>query len=490
MNDPKNTETLFLLLFLPLFSVPIVFLRQVVGMKTFGVFIPIILAYSLLHIGLEVGLSSFLLLTFLGIITDRLLVGMNILPTARKSLGLFFLGFYALIIVVISIAYAIPVAYLGVPFIITVYMMDKFNTITDEEGFWSAFWMLAQTFGVAVLTYLLYMWIKPQVLDFQLLVNLFCISFCIDVALALYSGPRISEFIRFKKILAPLQIGAGFLGMNFRNAELIEKYNTVESKKIVDDKVLTKQILEPYDIPTTTMLGVIESTEESKINTILNELKPPFVLKPANGYAGKGIIIIESEENGIYTDIKNKEWKRTALVEIIQEMVKGTFSLNAEEESGDTAMIEEKLIPPVFFTDLAEKGLPDIRVIYFHDIAIGAMIRIPTEKSDGKANLSLGAFAGDIDLETGEIKGVYNKFGKSVDHISIGNIMPQWENLLEVGRKAVEASGLGYAGADIVYDQEKGPIIMELNARPGLMIQNITGINLRKKIDEIEKDML
>jgi glutathione synthase/RimK-type ligase-like ATP-grasp enzyme len=44
-----------------------------------------------------------------------------------------------------------------------------------------------------------------------------------------------------------------------------------------------------------------------------------------------------------------------------------------------------------------------------------------------------------------------------------------------------ELCGLGYIGVDMVLDQEKGPLILELNARPGLNIQiaNDCGLTLR-----------
>lgn len=44
-----------------------------------------------------------------------------------------------------------------------------------------------------------------------------------------------------------------------------------------------------------------------------------------------------------------------------------------------------------------------------------------------------------------------------------------------------ELCGLGYIGVDMVLDEEKGPLILELNARPGLNIQiaNDCGLTLR-----------
>ncbi len=52
----------------------------------------------------------------------------------------------------------------------------------------------------------------------------------------------------------------------------------------------------------------------------------------------------------------------------------------------------------------------------------------------------------------------------------------------------MEVTGLGYLGVDIVIDRDRGPLILEMNARPGLNIQiaNCTGLSSRvNRIDEI-----
>jgi hypothetical protein len=44
---------------------------------------------------------------------------------------------------------------------------------------------------------------------------------------------------------------------------------------------------------------------------------------------------------------------------------------------------------------------------------------------------------------------------------------------------------LGYPGVDLVIDEELGPLVMEVNARPGLQVQNITGIGLGEGLGEV-----
>lgn len=66
--------------------------------------------------------------------------------------------------------------------------------------------------------------------------------------------------------------------------------------------------------------------------------------------------------------------------------------------------------------------------------------------------------------------------------------IPQWDFILETSAKGYEVTGLGYLGVDMVIDRDLGPLILEMNARPGLNIQiaNVAGLaNRLARIDEI-----
>ena len=65
--------------------------------------------------------------------------------------------------------------------------------------------------------------------------------------------------------------------------------------------------------------------------------------------------------------------------------------------------------------------------------------------------------------------------------------MPFWREHLLIGAKAFEMTGLGYLGADIVLDANKGPMMLELNARPGLAVQIANGLGLYKALKRVDK---
>jgi alpha-L-glutamate ligase-like protein len=122
-----------------------------------------------------------------------------------------------------------------------------------------------------------------------------------------------------------------------------------------------------------------------------------------------------------------------------------------------------------------------------------AMVRLPTRASDGKANLHQGAVGAGVNLATGvTLAGVLNNLLVD-DHPDTGAVVagleiPHWDFILETSARGYEVTGLGYLGVDMVIDADLGPLILEMNARPGLSIQiaNRAGIaNRIRRIDEV-----
>jgi D-alanine-D-alanine ligase-like ATP-grasp enzyme len=64
--------------------------------------------------------------------------------------------------------------------------------------------------------------------------------------------------------------------------------------------------------------------------------------------------------------------------------------------------------------------------------------------------------------------------------------IPQWDEILALTARCYDLVGLGYLGVDIVLDQRLGPLMLEMNARPGLSIQLANGLGLLKRLRRIE----
>lgn len=285
----------------------------------------------------------------------------------------------------------------------------------------------------------------------------------------------------------------GILGMNRRNIRYISRYNPRHLYPLVDNKLKTKILAQKAGITTPKLIGTVESQHDvSELAKILEGVNG-FAIKPAKGSGGKGIMVLTRNAQGEL--VKNSGTVVT--MEELQRHVSNTLSgLHSLGGSPDIAIIEELIEFDQQLGGYSFEGVPDIRVIVCRGYPVMAMMRLSTRSSDGKANLHQGAVGVGLDIATGRpLNAVQNGLkverhpdtGKQLSELRI----PDWDVLLELAARCYEVSGLGYLGTDMVLDRRYGPMLLELNARPGLTIQvaNGTGLLPRlRKIDALSAD--
>ena len=67
--------------------------------------------------------------------------------------------------------------------------------------------------------------------------------------------------------------------------------------------------------------------------------------------------------------------------------------------------------------------------------------------------------------------------------------MPSFSRLLAIAVRAAQQTHLSYLGVDLVIDSRRGPVVLELNARPGLSIQLANGVGLLPVLDQISREV-
>jgi alpha-L-glutamate ligase-like protein len=280
----------------------------------------------------------------------------------------------------------------------------------------------------------------------------------------------------------------GILGMNSRNLEYIRPYNRACAKKLADNKLLSKKILKKNDIAVPALIAQIKTLEDLDIFD-WQSLPDSFVLKPNRGFGGEGIVVIYGRKKN-----RSDAWIKAdgSIVTIddlknhTRNILDGSYSLSGIP---DIAFFEERLKLLKLFKPYAFKGIPDIRIIVFNKMPIMAMLRLPTKESRGKANLAQGAIGVGIDLASGVTTTAVLGKQKIIEYIPgtrlllSGIRIPYWMDILTLAVRSQEISNLGFLGVDIAIDKERGPVILELNARPGLAIQvaNLDGLKGRLK---------
>lgn len=282
---------------------------------------------------------------------------------------------------------------------------------------------------------------------------------------------------------------AGILSMNQRNADLVLKYNQRKLYPIVDDKLQTKRLAIAAGIDVPELYAVINS--EHQIREISAILAPyqEFVLKPAHGSGGDGIVVIVGKIRDRFRKANGSLMSEDEVAYHLSCTLSGAYSLGGHP---DTVLVERRVqIDPVF-ESISYEGVPDVRVITLFGYPVMSMVRLPTRASDGKANLHQGAIGAGIDLSTGKtLGGVWRN--EKIDHHPdtlnsiVGIEVPYWDKILHLAAQSYELTKLGYIGVDIVLDKTEGPQILELNARPGLNIQIANRIGLLHRCRMVEK---
>ncbi len=293
------------------------------------------------------------------------------------------------------------------------------------------------------------------------------------------------------KYASPFEMAAdGIMGMNQRNVNYIGRYNKRNLFPLVDNKLLTKEIALKNHVKTPVLIGSVQNQHQvDEIFSIIGD-HTEFCIKPAHGSGGKGILVIKdkSKTTGNFIKTSGQEISAHELKRHLTNILAGLFSLGGKQ---DIALIEDLIHFDNVFSGYSYDGVPDTRVIVFQGFPVMCMMRLSTSASDGKANLHQGAVGVGICVRTGRaVRAVQHNepitIHPDTDKVLSELKVPHWKEVLTLAASCYDMSGLGYIGTDIVLDRDKGPMLLELNARPGLAIQICNNAGLLPRLRLIE----
>lgn len=280
----------------------------------------------------------------------------------------------------------------------------------------------------------------------------------------------------------------GLIGIGERNANYVLRYNKRKFYPRVDDKLITKRLAIEAGLPVPELYAVVRAEHEiERLHETLAD-RDQFVVKPAHGSGGDGILVINGRRGDKYRRSNGQLMPRSEFNHHLSNGLSGLFSLGGQP---DHLLVEYCVQFDPIFDQVSYRGVPDVRIIVFQGYPVMAMIRLPTRMSDGKANLHQGAIGVGIDIPTGITRrGVWGteiiREHPDTERSIVGLAIPRWDDLLLMSSRCFELSQLGYVGVDFVLDRNLGPMILELNARPGLAIQIANGNGLGHRLAKVE----
>ncbi len=282
----------------------------------------------------------------------------------------------------------------------------------------------------------------------------------------------------------------GVLGINRRNAEYTLRWNRRRFYPRVDDKLLTKRLCVRAGIPVPELLA--GARQQFELRTLPDRLAThrSFVVKPAHGAQGDGILVIWDRKEDRLLRSGGRWLRMDDLLHHASGIISGLYALGGQP---DQVLVEERLEVHPELAQICFEGVPDVRVISYRGIPVMAMTRLPTRRSGGRANLHQGAIGAGVDLARGVTTHAvmgnqpvarHPDTGESV----VGRAIPQFEQLLEIAVRAADQTELGYVGCDLVVDERRGPVVLELNARPGLAIQIANRAGLLPRLRAVDAE--
>lgn len=281
----------------------------------------------------------------------------------------------------------------------------------------------------------------------------------------------------------------GIVGMNDRNINLIAEFNPRHLFPLVDNKLITKMLAAEKGLASPKLIRALRRQHDLLELEATLAAHNGFAIKPAKGSGGKGILVIVERRGDVFIKANGMELSIDEIRRHTSNILSGLFSLGG---TPDVAIVEELIHPDPVLKDLSVEGVPDIRVIVYRGYPIMAMMRLSTRESDGKANLHQGAIGLGLTISSGKPVNAVQHNRTVTEHPDTGaDLMAlqieNWTGLLEISARSADATGLGYIGTDIVVDRTRGPLILELNARPGLAIQLANKSGLADRIRTVNE---
>ena len=195
---PEFQRTFRILLLVPIGALMISLLRNVVGLPTFGIFMPVLMALAFRSTGLLFGIAIFGGVLLIGLAARIFLDKFHLLLVPRLSviLTLVIASFTFLALLGNKLGLQELMAVGLIPFVILTMTIEKFFVIIEESGLKEALVMAAGSTAVSIITYGIISW-DPLQLTFFVYPELILTIAALQVLVGRYTGYRLTELLRF-----------------------------------------------------------------------------------------------------------------------------------------------------------------------------------------------------------------------------------------------------------------------------------------------------
>jgi hypothetical protein len=199
-------NTIVLLPMLPIIATFIAILRQVVGIKAFGIYTPLIITFAFLATnGLKYGIAIFATIIFAGLLMRFALKPFRLLYLPRVAIMLTAVAIFILCTLVFGGGMRrTGLAAVSIfPILIMITLVEKFVAVQIEKGSRIAIILALETLFISIVGFFIAS--SSDLVDFLIHYPwIIFLTIPVNVALGKWTGLRLSEYVRFKEIMKHL----------------------------------------------------------------------------------------------------------------------------------------------------------------------------------------------------------------------------------------------------------------------------------------------
>lgn len=201
MTIPQETMTMILML--PVVATMIAFLRQVIGVRAFGIYTPLIITFAFLSTGLQYGLIIFLLVLVAGTMARLAVRRLRLLYLPRMAVVISIVALVIFALFWLSANFSANEKLLSLsifPILIIITLVEKFVSAQIDKGTNTAIMLSAETLVLSVISYFIASWPWLQ----KLLLaqpGWILLTLVVNLALGNWTGLRLTEYFKFRAVI-------------------------------------------------------------------------------------------------------------------------------------------------------------------------------------------------------------------------------------------------------------------------------------------------
>lgn len=201
---PVQTQAVYaVLLLVPIGAFIMVLMRNVVGLPSFGTFMPVLIALAFRETGLAAGLMLFSIVIAVGLIIRFYLEKLQLLLVPRLTAVLVVVVILMVLLSLLShrLGWDVGLSVGLFPMVILAMVIERLSIAWEERGAFDAMKEAGGSALIAAMSYYVMSLDQVQHLVF-VFPELLLVLLGVTIMMGRYSGYRISELIRFRKLVA------------------------------------------------------------------------------------------------------------------------------------------------------------------------------------------------------------------------------------------------------------------------------------------------